>query len=332
MTGTEQTKLFTWHEEPWKNCRPHLFTKFPQALLLAGQKGLGKSQFAEALSSRFFCQSDKTNEFACGECHDCQLLLNESHPDLFTIEPEEDSNTIKIDQIRQLSKFVWQTSHRTAGKIIIINPADALNKSSSNALLKLLEDCPKATHFILLSHATSLLLPTILSRCSIVRFPAPSIESVKSWLSTESSTKDDHDLAIFLAANAPLRALEILEGEDIPQYRKLVEDLSQVTEGKIDPIAAAGNWMKMSSENMLLWTNLWLISIIRVHSGLSANTLQGLSQNLSKQLTDKRLNLTEYYNFTEMLVDAQRKVNAKINLNLQLMLEKLFITGSKLLT
>lgn len=130
----------------------HQKNKLPHAILLHGKKGIGKASFAQELILEIF--RGKAN-----------------HPDLFLIKKQENKRDIVVDQIRQIADFVNQTSAISAHKFIIIDAADDLNRAASNALLKILEEPHPNNFLILISHNPSKLLPTIKSRCQLIKIP-----------------------------------------------------------------------------------------------------------------------------------------------------------------
>ncbi|NBV05706.1 MAG: AAA family ATPase [Proteobacteria bacterium] len=127
--------------------------KLHHAILLHGKKGIGKASFARDLAA--------------------EILGNKisSNPDLFLIEKDAEKKEIGVDKIRSIANFANQTSAISANKFIIIDSACELNKSASNALLKILEE-PRPNNFlILISHNLNRILPTIRSRCHLIKVP-----------------------------------------------------------------------------------------------------------------------------------------------------------------
>jgi DNA polymerase-3 subunit delta' len=143
--------------------------KLHHAILLNGNKGIGKSSFARELASEILDSK------------------NHSHPDLLIIEKEIDKREIVVDKIRKIADFLNQTAAISPSKFIIIDSACELNKSASNALLKILEE-PHANNFlILISHNLNRVLPTIKSRCQIVKIPNLSNEDFRKILLQKNS-------------------------------------------------------------------------------------------------------------------------------------------------
>lgn len=132
--------------------------KIPHAILLEGDKGLGKKTLAKFLAKACLCDQNEP----CLECKTCHLIDVGSHTDCQIIEPEE--NMVKVDQIRQLRVEAFMSPLYADGRVFIIDQAHTMNANAQNALLKVLEEPPMGVTFILLSKSASLLLETIRSR------------------------------------------------------------------------------------------------------------------------------------------------------------------------
>lgn len=124
------------------------------AWLLVGERGTGKATFAHAAARTLLSSTSFTS----------------AHPDLFLLKPEDDSDVIKVDATRELTNFSSLTPALGERKVIIIDSVDELNDNAANALLKLLEEPQDNTFFFLVCHSLSRILPTIRSRCRLLRF------------------------------------------------------------------------------------------------------------------------------------------------------------------
>ncbi len=153
--------------------RPH------HAYVLAGPEGSGKSLAARAFAAALLC-----HQGGCGECRDCRLALGDRHPNEFVVEPE--GRDIHVDTIRD---EVWQPASRTAPepgrKVFLIREADRLSPAAADTLLKVLEEPPADTVFLLLSARAHELPDTIWSRCHVVTFTALSESFVVQRLTDE---------------------------------------------------------------------------------------------------------------------------------------------------
>lgn len=225
-------------------------------------------------------EGTEAGSFACGACSSCKWLATGNHPDFRLLQPEEaeeageteagevaaaataaapgkakkgkaapaasaartgtGSGPLRIDQIRGLADFVFVGSHRHGRRIVILNPAEAMNPAAANALLKILEEPPPSVCFILISHAWRRLLPTIRSRCRIVTFGQPDPALAASWLKAEG-VKDAGSL-LQLAGGAPLLARDWAQQEVLTVYRKALEPLLLTQGDPLDPVAMATKW------------------------------------------------------------------------------------------
>jgi DNA polymerase III delta' subunit len=173
--------------------------RIAQTYLFAGRASIGRMTVARAFSALLQCSApikDEKGRFdSCGKCENCKRIFNNSHPDVRYIVPN--GNEIKIEQIRELQNFAVLKPTLGTWQIFIIDPADKLNTSSSNALLKTLEEAPAHSLFILLASDTSSVLPTVLSRSEIVRFNTPSHQQVRDILKEKFNLSTEEAAACY---------------------------------------------------------------------------------------------------------------------------------------
>jgi DNA polymerase-3 subunit delta' len=131
-------------------------------MLFIGPRHGAIDSFVNCLSGSIVCSN---NNLFCKECKNCSMFLNFSHPDVQYIGPDKEDGAIKIDVIRDLQFNIYQTPQCAKSKLVIINPADKLNKFAFNALLKILEEPPSHTIFILIAENINNMPATVISRC-----------------------------------------------------------------------------------------------------------------------------------------------------------------------
>ncbi len=136
----------------------------PHALLITGAESVGKTTLAHTLAKAMLCTAPAIAERPCGECSACHRVVSGNHPDLLIREPETEGRGVKIDQIRELQRFMALTPNESRYKVAIITDFERATSGASNALLKTLEEPPGYAHLILLATSADLLLPTIVSR------------------------------------------------------------------------------------------------------------------------------------------------------------------------
>ncbi len=188
----------------------------PHALMLTGPLGVSKKHFAEQFAFFLLCSSPDAGR-ACGHCKSCLLSLAGNHPDWTNIGPEEAHKAIRVDTIRMIHQRLQQTSQQGGNKVCIICPAENMNENAANALLKVLEEPPADTYFLLVVHQVSKILPTILSRTQRVNFALPSANSIVDWLKSNFNQADIQH-AIERARGFPERVKSILLESDDMQF------------------------------------------------------------------------------------------------------------------
>ncbi len=243
-------QLLPWHGDAWTQVMTQQHHgRLAHAYLLSGLPGSGRYQFARALAARLLCTdppaavptSGAPPAAACGRCRQCLLLDAGNHPDVLDISPEEGKSSIKIDQIRTISRAVNQTSNQSGAiKVIIIRPAEALGTAAANSLLKNLEEPPGRTLFLLIAEPGAQMLPTIRSRCQPLPLPPATMQQGLAWLSGHSTAPQEELLAaLALAEGAPMHALALLEA-GIPAWRTIVqEQLEEMAAGRLTPLDLA---------------------------------------------------------------------------------------------
>ncbi len=216
-------------------CRSFARGKLHHAWILAGDKGLGKAGFARQ-AAHFLLNSKHTPANFCDRFDDeaGKLLLAGSHPDfrylergpkgdkearkardngLDSLAEDELARNIKVDQIRALQPVFTNQSSISDYRVVVIDSVDDLERGAANALLKNLEEPPRNTVFLLVSHNPDRLLPTIRSRCQILRFDPLDDDQIRLVIKEQAPKIDPEEIEALIAVSggSPGRALEKLE-------------------------------------------------------------------------------------------------------------------------
>ncbi len=156
----------------------------PHALLITGPESVGKHTLARQLVAAMLCRAE-VEERPCGRCLSCRKLVSGNHPDFMGIESEDRTAHLKIEQIRDVERFLVLTPNESVCKVALISDFERATIGAANALLKTLEEPPAYAHLILLATDADLLLPTIVSRAQqIVLRPLASQEIASALTST----------------------------------------------------------------------------------------------------------------------------------------------------
>ena len=261
---------YPWLSQPWTRLAA-MRERLPHALLLAGPRGTGKLEMATAWSKNLLCEQPDSDGEACGVCEACHWFEAGTHPDFMhmtLLEKETREGDIKlaseisVDQARQAVDFVQLSTYRAGRRVVLIEPAEALNTASANALLKVLEEPPINTVFILVSHQFRQLLPTILSRCHKLEVGLPDMAAMQTWLK-DNGLKDE---ALAWVSGAPLAALAAQEAGEMDIREELLGALGEIK--NLDSVALAESWNKRVAART--WHQVcykWLLDLLSCRLG-----------------------------------------------------------------
>ena len=236
----------------------------PHALLLTGPEGTGKETAAQHMAARLLCAAGPARE-PCGECAPCRHRAAGTTPDYIEVTAGEGED-IRIDRVRELTRQAQLTPQESGRRVVLLAPAEALNTYAANALLKLLEEPPGEVVFLLVSHRSEGLLPTIRSRCQLVPFRPVAVPEVEAWLEeTHGLTGEYARLASRLAGGAPGRALVWAERSLLEERNSVLEGLEAVRGGGGESLLeTAEKWASAESVAWLPYLEAWLRDLARV--------------------------------------------------------------------
>lgn len=314
--------ILPWLLSTWQNLiRYKARDSIPSGLMLSGLTGIGKTDLALHFAKLVLCQSH--GEQACGNCRSCILFQAQNHPDLFLINPEEKSTVIKIDQIRDLVQFLGQTSNLEGFQVAIVSPAEAMNKAAANALLKTLEEPRGKVSLLLLSNQPSVVPATIRSRCQHLALPTPSREQSRQWLSAQLSSTEAESYLNW-SDQLPMQALQFAHSDKLTQRDEVITHLQCLQTRQLDPVKVAADTMSDALGVMQLLITLTM-DMIRIQLSCKDFLNHQDKMPVLSQIGSK-LSLSSLFAFLDELMAAVKLLTNRSNANLQLLLEKIFIT------
>ena len=272
------------HTDVWANLQSQR-GRLPHALLISGQRGLGKFELAQAFAKSLLCETPLPGSLSCGKCLACNWFDQGNHPDYRLLQPQalaEDSEAedgkkkasqqITIDQVRGLDEFFNVGTHRAGLRIIVVNPADAMNRNTANALLKTLEEPSPNTLFLMISSEPLRLLPTIRSRCQTVPIGLPPASVCEAALAQDGLAQAGQWLA--LAGGSPGVAMELAASGTGGWLELLTRRLAAA--GELEPLALAAELDKVVKENkgklalksIVEAMQKWLVDLTLASNGL----------------------------------------------------------------
>ncbi len=329
MTGS-----YPWHKDVWRRWN-ELRSRLPHAILLKGQQGIGKFDLAMRIAQSMLCEQPGADGSACEACPSCHWFQQKSHPDFRLLQPEALSETedagedagnkkasrqISVSQVRTLSDFANLSSHRGGHRVVVIHPAETMNASAANALLKTLEEPPGAMLIILVSHKPQQLLPTIISRCLTLAVPMPAREASIAWLKQQGIDAPTTMLA--QAGFAPLQVVRALEeGPSGPdEHQGFLREITQPAD--LDVYALAERLQRTEPPKVIHWLQQWCYDLgsVKLAGKVRYNTEQ-------RELIEKlcaRINVLDLMRYQKELLAAKRE--ALHPLNPRLLFESLLLS------
>ncbi len=218
-------------------------SRVPSALLLSGDRGIGKRLAALNYAKAVNCLSPVDFD-CCDECSSCRKIDAEMHPDITLFSPDGDE--IKIDAVRKIEEVLFLKPFEGSKKVVIIDDADAMNINAANAFLKTLEEPPPGSIIVLITSTPDGLPDTIRSRCTNVRFYPLPVEEFKKIVSGIVKA-EDLDFVLKLSMGRPGLALS---GDFIHEREWFMKLLDGMISGESKDVwadkSAIRTWLDMS--------------------------------------------------------------------------------------
>lgn len=184
------------------------------AFLFVGEQGTGKTETALWLAKRLFCLEVENGE-PCGRCRNCLRISQNEFPDVIQVQPE--GKGIKTQQIQLIQQEFSKSALESDQKVFIIHEADTMNESASNRLLKFIEEPPGPMLAILIATNESSILPTIRSRCQILRFTRPRLQ-----------VENERDRLLYQLTSDQSQVEQLREDEAFLNQQKLIDEWWQL--------------------------------------------------------------------------------------------------------
>ena len=337
---------FPWQGAQWALLsRAFAASQLAHAYLLIGSEGLGKSLFADGFAKYVLCKNPVAQSatgalvdaaVACGTCSNCLKCGAGNHPDILTIEPEEGSKNIRIDQIRWLSEFVIRSSHSGGAKVVIIQAAHLLNANAANALLKTLEEPNDNTHVLLVSDHPGRLVATIRSRCQKLAFQVPDADIAASWLHAIIGAGNVNSI-LEASDMRPLIALELAQGDSLQARAQFLQSICDVKTGKksikqVLSLVAKNEESEVLTHFSAFLSKLTKYSLTGIIDNKDDPALQSMYALLvpSKEKTLAQTVASSLALFYTEVETARRQLASSTNPNPQLIMESILWQWSKL--
>ena len=301
--------------------------KISHAYIINGEKSSGKEFIARVFAMTLQCEKGGTEP--CQECHSCKQALSDNQPDIIYVSHEK-PNTISVDDIReQVNNTIDIKPYQGPYKIYIIPEADRMTAQAQNALLKTIEEPPKYAVIFLLTENAELLLPTINSRCVMLKLRNIKDTLIKKYLMEKMQIPDyKADVCTAFAQGNMGRAIMLANSEHFNEVREeAVQLLKYIHEMELSEIVNAVNHItvyKLEISDYLDLIMIWYRDVLmyKATKELDKVVFKDQIQYIKEQARRSS------YEGIELILESLEKAKARLkaNVNFELVMELLFLT------
>lgn len=230
------------------------------AYLLTGPQGVGRRTLGLRLAQALNCPQQETPGEPCLHCQTCRQIERMQHADLAVVQAEEVGGVLKVDQVRDLQRLVSLSAYAAPYRVALLLRFEEANLSAANALLKTLEEPPPRIVIVLTAESAERLLPTIVSRCEVLRLRPISLDTVAKGLESRwSLPPDEARLLAHLSGGRPGYALRLHQEPELLEQRNawIDDQVSLLGASRVKRFAFAEQF-KRNRERLLAALPIWL--------------------------------------------------------------------------
>lgn len=297
------------------------------AYILNGERGSGKKMLANLFAMTLLCETGDNEP--CGKCHSCKQAESGNHPDIIRVTHEK-PNSISVDDIRtQVNNTVDIKPYQGPYKVYIIPQADMMTPQAQNAILKTIEEPPSYAVFLLLTENAETLLPTINSRCVMLKLRNIKDTLIKKYLMENLEIPDyKADMCTAFAQGNIGRAIMLANSDHFNEIREeAVQLLKHISEMELNEIVAAVKNIsvyKLEITDYLDIIMIWYRDVLlykatkEIDKVVFKDQLQSIKEQARKSS----------YEGIELILESLEKAKARLkaNVNFDLVMELLFLT------
>jgi DNA polymerase-3 subunit delta' len=283
-----------------------------QAYIFAGPRGTGRFSTAIEFAKAVNCAQPSEHD-ACDTCARCTRIGKRSHPDLIVVMPADGgSGEVEIDMVRDLKYLVNLKPYEMRKKVCIIDGADMMNQEASNAILKTLEEPPQSCILILIVENVARMLPTISSRCQLVKFLPLAAEELEAVLVREYAMDRPkaHALAHFFSGKLG-EAIRSKDGDLLRKKNRLIDDLLNGLLFDEERLIVSKEEVSWALDVMLSWYR----DLVMAKLGMESSMWMHVDREdlIARLASDDRLAIDELIQATTEIMRTRLYLQSNVN-------------------
>lgn len=290
--------------------------EFRHAYLFSGAPGLGRRTLALRFAQALNCPTPLAPGVPCGTCRDCKQIEGMRHPDINIIQADVEGGTLKVDQVREVQRALSLKPYQVNYRVALFLRFQEANDNAANALLKTLEEAPAHAVLILTADNPEQLLPTIISRCEIIRLRPLPVSLIEADLIERGVESERARLLAHISGGRPGYARKLVDDATLLEKREeRLNDLqSLLPAARVEKFSYADKLSRDKDsmrQAILIWLSYWRDVLLRV---AQANTsLVNIDRNMEIEFLASRLDLATVRRVVGNLETALEKMERNVN-------------------
>ena len=286
------------------------------AYLFCGPPGLGRRTLALRLAQALNCTKPIAAGVPCGQCRDCKQIEAMQHPDMNVIQADSEGGTLKVDQVREVQHALSLKPYQAKYRVALFLRFQEANDNAANALLKTLEEAPAHAILLLTADTPEQLLPTIVSRCEILRLRALPVGAIEADLLERGVDEERARLLAHISGGRPGYARKLIDDSTLLEKREeRLDDLQTLLPApRVEKFSYAEKLAKdkdVMRQTILIWLSYWRDVMLRVAQ--AETPLINIDRNMEIEFLAGRLDLRTARRVVCDLESALEKMDRNVN-------------------
>jgi DNA polymerase-3 subunit delta' len=292
------------------------------AYLITGPQGVGRRTLALRFAQGLNCLKPPTPGQPCRKCSACKRLEVMHHPDLTVVEAEHEGEVLRIDQVRELQHTLSLAPYEARYRVALILRFEEAHTSAANAMLKTLEEPPPQVVVILTAKSIESLMPTIVSRCEVIRLRTlPLSETSRGLQVIKGVPKESADKLAHISGGRPGYAIRLYEQPKLLEQRQLfLEELIQLlASSRRERFAFAFGRVKDKDDlrsELQVWLTFWR-DVLMCAAGMT-DTITNLDHSTQLKSLANDIGLSKAQFYVSAIEDTMDRIDRNVNPRLAL--------------